>query len=357
MWGQHIYIVMPSVLVKNKQKQNKNRSLKINNLRSKIISKKIAPKSKARKSPLKHPLATHLEYSGGFDNTHVLGVPNSLGKFTPINCVTRTVASTNETYNRFIIVQFTNSNLNCFLLDGETRVVTQYGSSQLLNTPPIEMRQLKMSVEFCNSTVFTDIVGTVRTLMIPNMINWNWDLVGTLRVGPATLTTITNLMNSHPDVETKSAMDYSKSRTFITTAGGFQAFTSYYEYQTASNATIGQQVMSMVDPAISPVNGSTTYFGAPPPVSTVLIIELLPVAKTNSYDIVVKQQIAAKYSADNLLSNMAVDPKICSATKFQADNAKVAQGGSAGVHTEHLAMAHATKNNSSSKKFGGVITS
>lgn len=285
----------------------------------------------------RHPLAVHAKYVAGYSNEHILPVPNTLGKFTPLNVITRATQSSQVAGNSFVVVQFTNSSYNCFLINGLTRSVGFVNAGQLQATPPQQIRQLKMSIELCNTTVFTSVQGSCRTLLIGNMIPWSWDVVGSQILTQACIDTINNLMDSHPDVITHSSMDLVKSKTFITTAAGYQAFSAYYDYNPLTTVTGVQQALSMSDIAITPANGTTTYFGPPPPVSTVFILEIRPVAVTNSYDVAVKQQIACKYSAENILSNMAVDPPIVSSTVFASENARVAEGGSQGHDTGSLA--------------------
>jgi len=303
---------------------------------NKPYAKSRAPRSAA------HPLATHAKYVAGYSNSHILPVPNTLGKFTPLNVITRATQSSLIAGNNFVVVQFTNSSYNCFLINGLTRQVGFLNAGQLQATPPQQIRQLKMSIEVCNTTVFTSVQGSCRTLMIGNMIPWSWDTVNTATLTQACVDVINNLMDSHPDTVTHSSMDLVKSKTFISSAAGYQAFSAYYDFNSLTSVQGLQQALSMADVSITPANGSTTYFGPPPPVSTVFILEIRPVAVTNSYDIAVKQQVACKYAADNILSNMAIDPPIISSTAFAAENTKVNTGSSQGHDTATLAI-HANK--------------
>jgi len=314
------------------------------NIARKYVNAKPSYKKKSVAKP-KNPLSTHVMFGTGFDNTHIMPSPNAIGRFTPINTITRTTVATDITFNTFVVAQFTNSELNLFIINGSTRGVIQLGSGQLRSAAPQEIRILKMCTEVCNSTVFTSIQGTSRTLMLQQPIPWafqNATSGGPILITAGTLTTITNLMDNHPDVITKSNMEFAKSLSFPATPISNIGYSSYYDFFSPVDAVGGQQSMSMVNPAITPGNGSETFFGPPPHTISTFLMELRPTTVAQNFDFAVKMQVAAKFDASNILSNLSVDPTMINQDGFHIGAQLVHKTSHGGIDTAALNNAVST---------------
>jgi len=287
-----------------------------------------------------HSLQSHSMFDAGRASaTDTLHVPMSFGNYLPLQAITRESITTNSPIGSktFVIVQFTATNCSLFKIDGTTGVITQVGSSQLANSSPNQVRILRQSLQIVNTSVFTNACGTVRCVSIPEPINWQYTTTTAPTVSAGTLTTIQNIVATNPATKTYSASELLQSHTWVIPPSSFQSYIEYFDFQILSAA--GVQTANALSFNYPPQTNSSGVFGPPPACMNTLVVEFNQTASTNTYDLTLYQELAAKFSADTIYQNLHITPKYTSMDNFQKHALVVSKTASAGVQTDDLMRA------------------
>ena len=288
-----------------------------------------------------NPLAAHSHFDAGrASSTDTLHVPMSFGNYLPLQCVTRSTITSGAiglAGKQFLIVQFTPTNCSLFQVDGTSGVVTQTGSTQLANSVPNQVRILRQSLQIVNTSVFTQCTGSVRAVSIPEPINWQWGSTTLPAVTAGVLSTVQNIVDTNPATKTYSAAELLKSHTWVIPPSSFQSYIEYFDYQTLSAG--GIQTCNALSFNYPPQTSTGTVFGPAPACMNTLVIEFNAASTSNTYDVTLYQELAAKFSADTIYQNMHISPKYTSMDEFQKKALHVSKTASAGVPSDDLVRA------------------
>lgn len=320
-------------------------------LKKAISVRSYKPASTYKKSTYKksmHPHHIHSIYDATTQNSasDALATPMAVGSFVPITSVARTTIASDPSARIYIVSQFSNCNLQLFSINGTTGAVTAFNLPQLFSASPLAIRALKMTLEITNTTVFTGIQGSCRALSANQMVNWQWSSTTSTILSGSCLLSLNNLMDSHPDVKTYSAMHFAKdSSFFIVPPASHVSFAEYYDfygYLTNSVSNV-QNALSMNNP--NDVSG----YGPPPPVQNIVIFEINPTSSSNTYDIVLKTQTACRFDLSNYISNLSLAPKFKDSTTFEKEVALLQSTASEAIPAGSLQQAHAMRSGKNSK--------
>jgi len=281
--------------------------------------------------PLAHPMASE-EFFDPLDKRQKgLPSPNAIGDHLVLDGVCRQSVTTSATAATYIIYQWTPTNLALFTVNGTTGVVSQFGVPQLSTANPTSIRPMRASLRLRNLTVFTSMAGSIRALSTPQQIEW--EFVSPLTLTPAALASLGNTMNSHPSVRSYAQTELSKTKAWIIPPASVDGFEKYADFTIPATAAQGELAM---------INGASQV------AQNLLIIQLNAVATSQTMDVALHVQVAARFPASTLYSNLTQDPVRIGADRYNAHIASVQANASEGHDHEDLENARKRRGVSSS---------
>jgi len=269
-----------------------------------------------------HPLSSHEFFDPLDKRQRGLPSPDSIGEHLVLDGVCRQTISTLTTAPVFIVYQWTASNLQLFNINGGSGVVTQYSVPQLNTANPTAVRPMRASLRLRNTTVFTSLTGTIRALSSPQQFDWDFSTNQTLSTG--SLTSLINMMNSHPSVRSYAQAELTKTKAWVIPPASVDGFQKYTDFIIPLSGPQGDQVM---------INGASQV------AQNILIIALNATSTQQTMDVALHVQVAARFPNSSLYSNLTQDPVRISADRYNSHIHNLQKTASEGVDHEDLEMA------------------
>jgi len=302
------------------------------------VARKTAPRRKSyfRKSAMKvprpygrlnaplfaHPLNSHEFFDPLDKRQHGLPSPASIGEHLVLDGVCRQGISTLTTAPVYIVYQWTASNLQLFSINGGSGLITQYSVPQLNTANPTAVRPMRASLRLRNTTVFTSLQGTIRSLSSPQQFDWDFSANQTMTAG--SLASLGNMMNSHPSVRSYAQSELTKTKAWIIPPASVDGFQRYSEFIIPTSGPMGDQVM---------INGAQQV------AQNILIVQLNATSTIQTMDVALHVQVAARFPNSSLYSNLTQDPVRISADRYNLHIHKLQKSASEAVDHEELEAA------------------
>lgn len=265
-------------------------------------------------------LARNPKIAQAYWNAASYKVPPALtttfGNFTTVNSVARfTISTTAGVPNQFQFMQ-TRSAIRTYQLEIPLtstpgyRVWQQHQLNSATNTVPLDIRPLRMCVKLRNTTAALDVAGSVKACLIPQSLVPTWGASNQLTA--ATWAAFWELVQDSPHSKVFTASELRKSHTMVMPPSSFVAYNSYSDF--LSLTTADGAVMSAADwlaacglaaLPIFPATTTTNWPTAEVPSMYILLVNIEPNSKVQSYDFEVYCQDAVRYPANSLAASMA----------------------------------------------------
>jgi len=266
-----------------------------------------------------HPLNSHEFFDPLDKRQHGLPSPDSIGEHLVLDGVCRQGISTLTTAPVYIVYQWTASNLQLFSINGGSGVITQYSVPQLATANPTAVRPMRASLRLRNTTVFTSLQGTIRSLSSPQQFEWEFSANQTLTAGA--LTSLANMMNSHPSVRSYSQSEMTKTKAWVVPPASVDGFQKYSDFVIPLSGPTGDLIM---------INGAQQV------AQNILIVQLNATTVIQTMDVALHVQVAARFPNSSLYSNLTQDPVRISADRYNSHIHKLQKSASEGVDHEEL---------------------
>lgn len=215
----------------------------------------------------------------------------SIGNFLCVNGLDRKTFGTSTTggNSTFVVLQYTPSAVVGGYWVENVGLITEFNISQITSSIPHSLRPLRLSLRARNTTDRTNISGSVRCLIIPQRLEWDFIGGSAKTVSAAFTNTVTVMLDSHPDSVSYSAHEFLDSKKWVLTPA---SDVGYHEYKTYLPAGTNAEVEAALTA------------GGDAEAMTTLIMEFSSTTVANNYDIGIHSQHACRYSANSFFSNI-----------------------------------------------------
>lgn len=267
------------------------------------------PKPIVRRQPVRvprpirqrvHPLAHAWHFDPADKKNESLPSSDGIGEHLTIDAVVRTPITTSATVVQYLILQWTTSHVRASILDGVTGQLTFLVSPQIQTASPLSVRAERESLRIRNTSVFTNIMGSVRVLSSPQQLLWSFTSPLSSIVDAAFLLRIGNMMNSHPAVRSYAGAEFMKTQAFITPPASNEGFKEWNRYDLPGTNTEIQT--KFVEGALQTATNS-------------VIFQFNTTSSLQTYDVAIHTQTAARFTSNVLFSNLVrpsvhIDPGV-----------------------------------------------
>lgn len=251
-------------------------------------------------------------------NTVPPSLTTTFGSYTCVNSVVRfTYTTAPNTPTQFMFVWNPTAN-RTFLYEGLLTTTTSarsWAQQQLfagVNTSPLDIRPLRMSIRACNTTAAVYRGGSVTSALVPQSILQTWSNANTLSA--ASWASQWGLAQNSPYSKRLSSTELSRSQAFIMPPSSYMAYNQYLDF--IPTVTDNGAALSLADfyglifydntisIGLYPVTPKGGFVGSIP-TNNILIINIEPNTLAQTYDFVVSCQDAVRYPANSLPASMA----------------------------------------------------
>lgn len=243
------------------------------------------------------------------------------GNFTTVNSVTRfTFTIPANTYVQFIH-GFTGNAVRTYkyqftsLTAPGTPNLCAWMQQQLspINTVPLDIRPLRMTVRMRNTTQNLNLAGSVKSALVPQSLAMSFEVANGL--SPAAVQSLWNLVASNPHATTKTGVEMTRGHTFVMPPSSYVAYNSYVDWTALSAACDNGAIINMLDwnllsngPHTYPYTPISDFPFAEIPTNHFMLtnFETNPLAQT--YEFETYCQDGVRYPANTLAAAVATRP-------------------------------------------------
>lgn len=286
-----------------------------------------APRATARKALSSgvlsiSPALAHAYWDAALHSTPP-NIPTTYGNFTCVNSIARFAISTGASLPTQLQVTWTPSALRITrfsgALSGATKLAS-YQQSQLnsSNTAPLDIRPLRMCFKIRNTTSALNVASNIVAVLVPQSISLQYSATGGADmpfISAAGVASLWSLCENNPMAASFTGAELSKGgKTFVMPPASFTAYNQYSDWKALSATSDAGAVITdtdwlalndlTADPVLYPVILQNTWFGAIPPMYT-LLVNCEPNALVQNFEIEVFCQDACRFPANSLVASMA----------------------------------------------------
>lgn len=239
------------------------------------------------------------------------------GNFTCVNSVTRFTITPGSQLYGLLQFQFTPSPLRATALIGDglttsTFMAWQQAQLNASNTVPLDIRPLRMSVKIRCTTTNLDVGGSISALLVPQSISMFYTANSTVSAGQ--FNTLRGLVSSSPKAVILSNVQLAKHQsTFVCPPSSYVAYNSYKDWIPLGTGSDFGAALTATDfialnPTLVTLPGTETdsWFGMVP-TNSILLVNLDPNIKPQSYLVEVYCQDAVRFPANSLAASLELN--------------------------------------------------
>lgn len=284
-----------------------------------ITVQTVRPRARPRR-PRQRMAAPHMSklYMDPEGKTHPPATDGSYGNLTPVQGVLRQGISSSTSQDIFLIFQWTPTELRgVFVQNDGTWNIGTFSIPQLMSNIPYATRALRMSVEICNTTSYTNSVGQVQVAMSPQQIKWE-DLINTgtgLHFTAGGINSLGSFLSSYTNTQTYAASEFLHPKKWIFYPVSHVGYHEWLDYGNTNYSSFGPGYLSYLSP------------GADQDALSTMIVRISPSAVVNNYVFTVRIQEACRYPLNTVLGNMGVYQQQAPARAIQQVHREVAETG------------------------------
>jgi len=240
----------------------------------------------------------------------ILHVPQAFGSFVNVPTVWRNTLSTGSSRHYYVAVFATASDLVGLLIYGDTGYSNALTAPQLAAAAPISIRPMRLSVSVRNTSKSDQVGGSIKILNSPQHVKLEWQ-TGAMAsyLTTSSKDSLVSLMSTSPHVKCYSGKELTHTHVTNAPPASSVEFRAYREFITWDGSTGITRDAANVDI----IGAAQTRM-----VSNMIIFELTTNPEENTYDIGIHSQSACRFHHENILSNMAHDPRPAQEQAFAA---------------------------------------
>lgn len=299
----------------NKKKKRRNRPRK--------AKKQQQPRQRARRHMMHPAVHSHISklYMDPEGKTRPPVTDQSYGNMTPVSGVQRVSLPSSTTQDTYVVFQWTPTDLRgVYVVNDGTWNIGTISIPQITNNPPFGVRPLRMSVEVCNTTSYTQAVGQVLVAMSPQQIVWkNLLHADGLHFTAGGITDLNSFVSSFVKTQVYAAADFISPKKWVFYPVSSVGYHEWMTYGPTNYTSFGNGYLQYLVP------------GAENDALSTMIVKLASTSAINNYVLTVRVQEACRYPLNTVLGNIGVHQDRAPAAVIQQIHRSAADTGHAPV--------------------------
>lgn len=251
-------------------------------------------RSRGQKMPSAHMSKLYLDPEG---KTKPPASDGSYGNLTPVQGVLRSGISSSTTNDTYLVFQWTPTEMRgIYCVNDGTWNIGTFSIPQLVSNIPYATRALRMSVEICNTTSYTNSVGQVQVAMSPQQIKWE-DIINTatgLHLTASGINQLNAFLGSYSNTQTYAASEFIHSKKWVFYPVSHVGYHEWLDFGNTNYTSFGNGYLQYLSP------------GADQDAMSTMIVKLSASSTVNNYIFTVRIQEACRYPLNTVLGNMGV---------------------------------------------------
>lgn len=249
-------------------------------------------------------------------------ISTTYGNFTCVNSLARfTYTMQANAFTQFVLVNGPRAmrvlRWASATMEPATAVANFHGWQQQqlnsTNTVPLDIRPLRLSMRFRNTTQNLNIAGSVTTVQVPQSIVTAFSSANTMT--GASVVSMWNLCQASPFSSSFNGKELTKAHTLVTPPSSFMKYNEYREWQTLTANSDGGAGLGVADftklffdmDGITPIYPATATEGiiGTMPSNYITLLNFQPNALAQTYEFEVFAQDGVRYPANSMAASVS----------------------------------------------------